>query len=357
MSKKNLKTPVLKIVHWNCNSLSNKKELLELLINKYQPDIVMLNEIKLDKQKANSLLNIRDYLSIHKFRISRGGGVAILIKNNVEFNELVELDSLNFEIIGIKVPPPNHKNPLDPSIFEYIEKRFDYFVIGGDLNSKLSSLGNKTNDNDPRFLIVNDDCPTFTLSHRDYSSVLDLFILSNDDLLSDHFPIELELGFELLKIESNHRSTLNYRKANWEKFKRSLDSCVFDLLSGDINHINSQISNQILDAANSAIPKFTPKKFKKLLPAYIVELISKRKVLKKVKNKTRITSAECNKLTNKIRFEIEKFKSENWNTFLKSLGPNPNSSRPFWKKVNSFKKNSSGNTSQPLDLTTYVTVC
>ncbi|RNA21231.1 RNA-directed DNA polymerase from mobile element jockey-like, partial [Brachionus plicatilis] len=286
MSKKNLKTPVLKIVHWNCNSLSNKKELLELLIIKHQPDIVMLNEIKLDKQKANSLLNIRDYLSINKCRNSRGGGVAILIKNNVEFSELVELDSLNFEIIGIKVPvkigslrkninlisiyqPPNHKNPLDPSIFEYIEKHFDYFVIGGDLNSKLSSLGYKTNDNgkiledileDPRFLIVNDDCPTFTLSHRDYSSVLDLFILSSnlgshfnffrvidDDLLSDHFPIELELGFELLKIESNHRSTLNYRKANWEKFKRNLDSCVFDLLSGDINHINSQISTQILD--------------------------------------------------------------------------------------------------------------
>ncbi|RNA09608.1 hypothetical protein BpHYR1_010178 [Brachionus plicatilis] len=117
----------------------------------------MLNEIKLDKQKANSLLNIKDYLSIHKCRNSRGGGVAILIKNKIEFNELVELDSLNFEIIGIKVPvkigslwkninlisiyqPPNHKNPLDPSIFENIEKHLDYFVIGGDLNSKLRSL-------------------------------------------------------------------------------------------------------------------------------------------------------------------------------------------------------------------------
>ncbi|RNA09656.1 hypothetical protein BpHYR1_053127 [Brachionus plicatilis] len=127
-----------------------------------------------------------DYLSIDKCRNSKGGGVAILIKNNVEFSELVELDSLKSEIIANKVPvkigrlrkninlvsiyqPPNLKNPLETWIFEYIEKHFDYFVI-------------------------------------------------DDDILSDHFPFELELNFEILKIETNHRSTLNYRKADWENY-------------------------------------------------------------------------------------------------------------------------------------------
>lgn len=64
----------------------------------------MLNEIKLDKQRPNNLLNIRDYLSIHKFRNYRGSGVAILIKYNMELSELVKLDVLSSEIIGIKVP-------------------------------------------------------------------------------------------------------------------------------------------------------------------------------------------------------------------------------------------------------------
>ncbi|RNA18101.1 hypothetical protein BpHYR1_004726, partial [Brachionus plicatilis] len=129
----------------------------------------------------------------------------------------------------------------------------------------------------------------------------------------DHFPIELELEFELLKIESNHRSPLNYRKANWEKFKRSLDSCIFDLLSGDINHINSQISTQILDAANSEIPKF-----QKILKNHFRPIYQKQD-------------------------KVNQGGVEDLDTFLKSVGPNPNSSRPFWKKVNSFKNNSYGN--------------
>ncbi len=37
--------------------------------------------------------------------------------------------------------------------------------------------------------------------------------------------------------------------------------------------------------------------------------------------------------------EIEKHRSLQWQTFLNSLGPNPLSSTPFWKRINSMRGN------------------
>ena len=178
--------------------------------------------------------------------------------NSLEFLQINDLDSFNCEIIGIKLlvrigstikhlhifsiyqPPPskinNHKL-INPEIFEYIQKNFDLFLIGGDLNAKLTCLGaEKNNENgkimeniiaDSRFIITNDETPTFHLSHRDYSSVLDLFILSNnlgpyfnqtvvfdDDITSDHLPIQIDFDFDPFKTKKVNKINFDFKKAD-----------------------------------------------------------------------------------------------------------------------------------------------
>ncbi|RNA19185.1 hypothetical protein BpHYR1_051772 [Brachionus plicatilis] len=323
---------------------------------KLHRDSVCLNESSCGLIDANYSSSAFDQRLVEKlqnyFQNSKGGGVAILVKKHLKFHQLNDLDSFNNEILVIKVPvtsgsikkdlhvisvyqpPPNYKNKtpdfLNQKVFEYIEKKYDYFVIDGDLNAKLTALcSNKANENgkileefieNSRFIIVNDDSPTFSLSCRNYSSILDLFILSNnlgpffnsfiasnDDLTSDHYPIELELGFEYCEVKKENGKKLDYKKADWKKFKKALEAVFFCFDSKDLNLSNEIITKSILDAANSAIPKFPSKKFKNSLPKNIVALIHK----------------QCNKLTNMIRFNISKHKNEKWENFLKPLGPNP----------------------------------
>ncbi|RNA16243.1 hypothetical protein BpHYR1_023599 [Brachionus plicatilis] len=73
---KNYKKP-FSVMHWNCNSFRNKKDLLIFELETQDPDIVLLNEIKLKESQAVSLLNVPGYRSIFKCRNSSRGGVAI----------------------------------------------------------------------------------------------------------------------------------------------------------------------------------------------------------------------------------------------------------------------------------------
>ena len=150
----------------------------------------------------------------------------------------------------------------------------------------------------PRFLLVNDDTPTFSLNYRDYSSCLDLFIISNnlgsflnsftvsdDDLTSDHFPIQLELSFKFVNSSKFEGNRPNYGKADWGKFKGILEFSNINFESENINEINKLITSTILNAVTDRIPRLPSKKFKNSLPKKIVSIILKRKGLKKIKKK------------------------------------------------------------------------
>ena len=354
MSKKRLNFSPLSIFHWNWNSFRNKKYLFVLELQTHEPDIVLLNEIKLSQSQANELLNLPGYSSVYKCRNSYGGGVAILIKNSLKFTQIFDLDHFNLEIVSIKISvktnssnlkelyifsfyhPPDHKLPLNSLVFDHIQKNFENFILAGDLNSKLCSLGcNNTNQNgkiletilmNSRFLLVNDCTPTYHSKNHDYTSVLDYFIISSnlgpfinsfnvldDDLSSDHFPIHLLLDFSICKTDLSNSVKFNYEKADWFKFQNELDKYALDLClsSENIDLININITSLILKAAYVSIPSFSKKKFKKSFPKYILDLISERKKLKRLLKKKNLRlnfeslHNKCNILTNKFRFEVE----------------------------------------------------
>ncbi|RNA36709.1 hypothetical protein BpHYR1_011360 [Brachionus plicatilis] len=72
------------IIQWNCNNLVSKLELFKNFLDTYDPDIVLLCELKVDELRDNFYINFSNFYKVSKPRINFGGGVAILINKKVE---------------------------------------------------------------------------------------------------------------------------------------------------------------------------------------------------------------------------------------------------------------------------------
>ena len=135
-----------------------------MFIESNQPDIISLNEIKCCETWANETLFVNRYYSIFKCITNFGGSVTLLIKANIDFNEL-DLSIFNEEIVGFSTKigalnisffsyynPPSKE--LNREIIHHIQNNFNNYLIIGDLNSKNEFFNCKsTNKNG---VILND---------------------------------------------------------------------------------------------------------------------------------------------------------------------------------------------------------
>ena len=74
----------ISIIHWNSNSINNKIDEFKDFCARYKPHIISLNETKLSELKANYILQVDNYTTIHRARshdTNGGGGVALIIRN------------------------------------------------------------------------------------------------------------------------------------------------------------------------------------------------------------------------------------------------------------------------------------
>lgn len=262
----------LKIVQINVNSLIriSKRYDLQVFLDANDPDIVLLNETKLNPRHN---VIFKNYNIIRKDRIgaTRGGGTAILIKNNINYynydNRIIHsLDAL--ETCAIKVPidsnsilfiicayyPAGNSNTIRADL----QKLFDsmnlqnsnnYYVLAGDLNCKHTDWGNTVNntkgnslkewlaENEIEFRcrLYASIAPSFPRS----GSYLDLYIadsrlnilrgneltncLRTLDYDSDHNAIELIVNIErepnvMTSLNRDTSFKFNFKKTNWKKF-------------------------------------------------------------------------------------------------------------------------------------------
>ena len=96
----------MKIIHWNCNSINNKFEEFKFFLTKHSPDVITLNETKINNFTANNLFNqLNNYNFIHRQRNEKNGagGVAILIKKSIQFENHGLFNDLNIELLSIKI--------------------------------------------------------------------------------------------------------------------------------------------------------------------------------------------------------------------------------------------------------------
>jgi hypothetical protein len=97
----------IKIIHWNPNSIFNKKaEFDEFIINEINPDIISLNETKLSEFRAQRFFTNNNYHLINKSRDENkngAGGVAILIKKTFKYVEIKESFLNEIEALAIEI--------------------------------------------------------------------------------------------------------------------------------------------------------------------------------------------------------------------------------------------------------------
>lgn len=111
----------LRIISVNVNSIiqHQRRSSLINLIKKCTPDVVLLNETKLNKKYKLEILN---YNVIRKDRTGNnfGGGVAILIKKEIKYeviNNMQEITPKAMENLSIKIKINRNNNLIMTTVY------------------------------------------------------------------------------------------------------------------------------------------------------------------------------------------------------------------------------------------------
>lgn len=328
----------IKIISINVNSIIKNQRRASLLnlIKKENPDIVLLGETKLNK---NHVLRFEQYHIIRNDRNAEkpGGGTAILIKKSFNYSN-IPLSQLNTNsvletsvikcninsgktlfIISAYARCGNQKEfiPELSELFSTLELQNlnNYYILAGDLNAKHSDWRNYNNN--PRGISLAAWLAEYSLKYRihflssEYPTYpngnlfLDIVLtdarltflnLTNDKYItnvpydSDHCAISFEMSLEdddrLLPANTTNNIKLNYRTANWNKFKETLANEHLPDIPSNRNLSLEEIDKHIHTcnlAIQNAIDKTIPKiKEKNSLNPYLNHKIHK---LQNKKNK------------------------------------------------------------------------
>ena len=217
----------LKILQWNPNGFFSKLDEIKLLLNKYCPIAICLQETNFINNKVGSLKN---YTTYYKNRIDAGrasGGVAIYVNSNYHSEEIII--NTNLEVVAVKV---SIKNPLTicnvylpnshdfepPDIQNIINQLPSPYILLGDFNSHNPLWGCSTIDqrgtkieqilySNNDLNILNSGQATRVCANTGHFSAIDLSFSSSTitpyidwDVLpelssSDHFPILISLNY------------------------------------------------------------------------------------------------------------------------------------------------------------------
>lgn len=182
------------ILQWNLNGFHPRKKRLELLISKYQPEVICLQETNFKNQFCATL---KGYTAINKNRLSSShasGGVATYIKNNLHF-ELIPFHS-DLEVVAATISMPEKltvcnlyisgSKEATKSDLESLSKHLPTPLISlGDLNGhNLLWHSNSTNSrgrviedwflNNDNLVFLNNGQPTNFSSASGNQSIIDL---------------------------------------------------------------------------------------------------------------------------------------------------------------------------------------
>lgn len=142
----------INILQWNCRSVHDKIGALCALIDMYNVDVVLLSETFLSNEKS---FKISGFNIMRNDRNSRGGGVAIAIKNCWEFTDMNLISNYDqIELIGCKIKVKknydidvvavyiNHNISVNPRHLDIIFGPVQApFIIGGDFNAHATDWG------------------------------------------------------------------------------------------------------------------------------------------------------------------------------------------------------------------------
>lgn len=289
----------LKLLFWNARGVKNKKEELSKIITNC--DILICVESWLSDSVEN--FNFAGFKTFRRDRqYAQGGGILMLIRNNLAYHEIINLKSPDpsIEIAGIKIT--NVKSPIEIVIvyrapgFTLAQDHWDeilqnintkkHAILMGDFNAHHVTWNcSKTDTNGTRLfnaiersnLILHN---TNSLTHFSKSIDKSISKYSNLDLIfstvgisdkinvnvenetwgSDHFPVNVEVNVEK---HIYRKKTFNIKsvRTNWDGVYNHLENEFYQLFSYSYDLLDVREKYELfINIVTKAIESNTPKK-------------------------------------------------------------------------------------------------
>lgn len=343
------------VMYWNARGLSSKINELAELIRVENIDIACVSETHLTDNIK--LRDIQNYTTIRRDRATHLGGLVMIIRNGLRFKEYVVGASSLLECMGIVLEPVGSSKTPTVIINTYLpggarnsdiqtyfktdlerilpanKKDLAIFMMG-DLNAKHKTWNNQKNNKAGNILYdFLQNCeytaaypPEHTyvpLSDKKAESTIDLLISNGlvgfsrpfvrHIFTSDHVPVFVSIHNNSQVIVQNMRP--NYHKANWRKFRTSLDAQLYDLalnLSArdcstvHIDDAIERITNATGIALKWSVPLEKPSRNGSFLTEEIRKDIQKRNYFKRrwLRSHQQADKSSYNELNRAIRIQL-----------------------------------------------------
>lgn len=320
----------------------NKKEELELYLTQEKPDIVGITETWLYNEIEDSEISVEGYTVFRKDREkgdkSRGGGVMILAKNELNMSIREEIAVKNFPesiwceikrervktLIGVCYRPPSSLKINDDALFELVGKACrENVLIMGDFNwaeldwARPESLA----DTHPFVKCINDNFlfQVVTEGTR-VKNIIDLVLVTEETMIenirvgepfgtSDHQIIRWDFlaNKEINKLKNE---TFNYFKADYEAMREEVKMSNWEGLAKgvDVELDWSNLKVELTKLRNKFIPLNKTKCSKS---KWVTKMVTRRRRAKvKAWNKY-VNSGKTADLYEKYKTKLRRAQKEN----------------------------------------------
>ena len=350
----------LKVVTWNANSIKHKLNEFKDFLYTNNYDVAGICETKIDNTFS---LEIPGFSTYNCNRNSRGGGVAIAIKNNIKHSNLnVKIDS-DIEAVGIKIAtnvseliilqvyiPPNVK--LNYSKLNELFCHHN-MIIMGDLNCRKREWNCVTDNYNGKILLnycidhnieISAPLTNTNFPPRGSPSIIDIFLLKSktkhsvpltkNQLSSNHSPVEIKIytDFDSTQKCKNY----DFKKADWTNFKNEINNLInlkFYLNTKEqVENKVKELIKIITESANKHIPVKSENLHTSDLPIWLKAII---KLKNNIRRKSQLIPSYSNKQKYKsivklVQYEINKFHSKKLHQYLENLKTRNDS---LWKAL------------------------
>lgn len=341
----------LKVLQWNIRGYFTNLASLQMLICRYDPDVILLQETKLRDVRPK---NLGKYVIYHCSRniSSTRGGLAILVRSTIPHSELILNTSILANAINIQGRPDlaicNVYMEADRSIRKSDFNRLvgqlpDRVIIGGDFNAHSNCWGNSRTDARGRWImqilwdknltILNDGSPTL-VSSRGSMTAIDLSLVSPtlanrlewelhwSTEGSDHFPIIISGGTTIARV--NHMARYVESAANWRTFCNSVTSQVrSEIGRSGVNAEAANLKKILRVAAEASIPVSQGRG--RVKPCWLSNDIQKaimerNSILREHRRRPSGVSFRSLKEANaRVKAMVREAKSQSWRTFSEGI--------------------------------------
>ena len=263
------------IIQWNCRGLRSNREDIELLISKYSPAAICLQETMLKRDQTQTF---KHHSAYYKNGINGHGGVSILVKNNFIHSQVqfqadlqavavcITINNKMYTVASVYVPPSETLNEL---AFDRMIKGFSSRYLWGANQENERGKAVEHLIDSHNLILLNDSVHTRFDTYHQTSSLL--------DLSSCHPSIYMDVACEVLsdRLGSDHHLIIitantsdhpvlervpkwNFKKAKWDIFQ---DQCIKEITPNLFHEADDKMAiffSTLLDIAVDNIPKTSP---------------------------------------------------------------------------------------------------